>query len=90
MNSQSQFRLIDNGWLNEFEAAGKLKSDDLLIVSPFIKHRAAERLTTGKKQIRVLTRFSLNNFLEGVSDVSALRPNSMFLAINGASLLRPT
>lgn len=70
--NNSQFRIIDNGWVNEFEAAGKLKADEMLIVSPFIKIRAVKRLARGKKNIRVLTRFSQHDFFEGVSDIDAL------------------
>jgi hypothetical protein len=73
MSSSSQFRLIDHGWKAEFDAAAKLKATGLLVITPFIKHRPAQRLAVGKTQIRVLTRFSLRDFLEGVSDLSALR-----------------
>lgn len=73
MNPSPQFRLIDHGWKAEFEAAVKLKATGLLIIAPFIKDRPAQRLAVGKDQIRVLTRFSLRDFLEGVSDISALR-----------------
>jgi len=73
MSSTPHFRLIDHGWKAEFESAGVLKADDLLIVSPFIKLGAVKRLRHGKKQIRVLTRYSLREFLEGVSDLSALQ-----------------
>lgn len=73
MSVQGTFRLIDHGWKAEFEAAAKLKTDELLIIAPFIKQRAVQRLTPGKRKIRVLTRFSLRDFLEGVSDISALR-----------------
>src|ERR1043165_8032246 len=73
MNPSLHFRLIDRGWKAEFESAGKLKTDELLIVSPFIKQRAVEQLTAHKKRIRVLTRFCLRDFLEGASDLSALR-----------------
>ena len=68
----SGFRLTDHGWKSEFEAAAKLKADELLIIAPFIKQKAVQRLTAGKNAIRVLTRFSLREFLEGVSDLSAL------------------
>lgn len=69
----AQFRLIDHGWRREFEDAGKLKACDLLIISPFMKTRAVKRLTHGKENIRVLTRFCLHDFFEGVSDLGALR-----------------
>ena len=73
MNSSPQFRLIDHAWKAEFEDAAKLKTSELLVIAPFIKHRPAQRLAVGKNQIRVLTRFSQRDFLEGVSDLSALR-----------------
>src|SRR5438552_2765248 len=67
------FRLIDCGWIEEFQAASKLKTDELFIISPFIKLRSVKRLTAGKKKIQVLTRFALSDLFEGVSDLSALR-----------------
>ena len=73
MSVSPLFRVIDHGWKSEFEAAAKLKTGDLLVVAPFIKHRAVQRLAAGKTHIRVLTRFSLRDFLEGVSDLSALQ-----------------
>ena len=73
LNRSRSFRLIDHGWKAEFDAATKLKADELIIISPFIKTRALQRLTATKKTIRVITRFSLRGFLEGVSDINALR-----------------
>jgi hypothetical protein len=73
MNPAPSFRLIDHGWRKEFESAGKLGPDELLIVSPFIKQSAARALIKGAKRARVLTRFSLREFAEGVSDIAALR-----------------
>jgi len=73
MSSAPQFQLIDHGWKTEFETAGALKANDLLVISPFIKRGAVQQLTHGKKRIRVLTRHSLREFLEGVSDLNALR-----------------
>ena len=48
------FRLIDCGWIEEFQAASKLKTDELFVISPFIKLRSVKRLTAGKKKIQVL------------------------------------
>lgn len=73
MTTTARFRLIDHDWTAEFAAAAKLKTDEVLITSPFIKESAALRLTKGKKPVRVLTRFSLRDFAERVSDTSALR-----------------
>ena len=70
--STKSFQLIDHNWTSVFEQAVTLKANDLLIVSPFIKLGAVKRLTAGQKSIRVLTRFSLHDLLEGVSDLSAL------------------
>jgi hypothetical protein len=57
----------------EFQAASKLKTEELFVISPFIKLRSVKRLTAGKKKIQVLTRFALSDLFEGVSDLSALR-----------------
>jgi hypothetical protein len=73
LNHKVKFQLIDHGWEAQFETASMLKAKQLRIMSPFIKKRAAARLARGKKDIRVLTRFSLPEFAEGVSDLSALR-----------------
>jgi hypothetical protein len=44
------------------------------IASPFIKDGAVEKLLSGtSSSLRVLTRFNLDNFRDGVSDTSALR-----------------
>src|SRR5437016_3651003 len=67
------FRLIDCGWIKEFQAASKLKADELFVISPFIKLPSVKRLTAGKEKIQVLTRFALSDFFDGVSDLSALR-----------------
>jgi HKD family nuclease len=44
------------------------------IASPFIKHGAVEGLLSeASLSLRILTRFNLEHFREGVSDISALR-----------------
>lgn len=69
------FRLIDSGWDKVMDDALRAHHADFRIVCPFIKKRPAEHLLTlGKfKAIQVITRFSLRDFAEGVSDISALR-----------------
>ena len=69
------FRLIDAGWDSEFDACLQGDRSTLRIVCPFIKARAAERLLRHGKlgKLQVITRFNLNDFCDGVSDLSALR-----------------
>ena len=68
------FRLVDSGWdkiLGEALAADKSR---VRIICPFIKEKAAKRLLEhGRpKQLKVITRYDLNCFRDGVSDVAAL------------------
>lgn len=69
------FRLVDSRWDAELETAAHASASGLRIVSPFIKLGAAERLVDagGAGVVEVLTRFDLNGFYAGVSDVAALR-----------------
>lgn len=62
-------------WLGEFRSALDAGSDGVRIASPFIKQGAVARLFEGRSTspIRVITRFNLDHFYEGVSDISALR-----------------
>jgi len=69
------FRLVDSGWdriLDEALAADKSR---VRIICPFIKERAAKRLLDyGRpKQLEVITRYDLNCFRDGVSDIAALK-----------------
>lgn len=67
------FRLVDTGWGQELERALCADRSELRIVCPFIKSRALCRLLALKPgRIRVITRFNLNEFAIGVSDVDAL------------------
>ncbi|CAN7290137.1 phospholipase D family protein [Pararhizobium sp. LjRoot238] len=67
-------RLVDAGWTKEFDEGLALESHNLCVISPFIKHRAAKRiLSHAPKSMRVITRFSLSDFADGVSDIGALR-----------------
>jgi hypothetical protein len=68
------FRLIDQGWQNVFDSAVNGRHPELRIVCPFIKKGVAQRLLDlGKpKALRVITRFHLGDFYDGVSDTVAL------------------
>src|SRR5262249_7555418 len=69
------FRLVDSGWQNVLAEALLAHHTELRVVCPFIKRRAAERLLAHGKPstIRVITRFNLRDFYEGVSDTAAIR-----------------
>lgn len=67
-------RLVDSGWSSELIDAVRSDASALQIVCPFIKAAAIERLLAlHPKSVRVVTRFNLNDFADGVSDISALR-----------------
>lgn len=68
------FRLIDSGWEKLLGGAAS-RHASLQIISPFIKTGALTRmLDRGRpKEIKVITRFNLMDFYEGVNDLSALR-----------------
>lgn len=67
-------RLVDGGWWEELEAALGGEASTVRIASPFIKHGAVEGLLPKTcPSLRILTRFNLDHFREGVSDISALR-----------------
>ena len=68
------FRLVDSGWAAELIDGVREGPDELRIECPFIKERALDRLLElGPKNIRVITRFNLADFADGVSDIAALR-----------------
>lgn len=68
------FRLVSEGWGAELENALRRDRSEFKIVSPFIKYRALERLLElGPARVRVITRFSLDDFAKAVSDIEALR-----------------
>jgi len=66
------FQLIHKAWKSEFDNTIKFRGE-LLIISPFIFRAPALRLAKAKTQVRVITRFDLNSFFAGASDLSALR-----------------
>jgi hypothetical protein len=71
---QMTVRLVDAGWGRELTDALGADASELRMISPFIKAGALDRLLSLKPgKIRVITRFNLADFAEGVSDVGALR-----------------
>ena len=67
-------RVVDGGWLREFEDGLELRECETLIVSPFIKSSALRKLVANPSQkIRVVTRFNLDDFAHGASETDALR-----------------
>ena len=67
-------RVVDGGWASELEEALRLDASELLIVSPFIKLGVVARLLKNPAAgARVITRFNLQDFAQGVSDTAALR-----------------
>ena len=68
------YRLVELGWNKEVSEALKRDADELRVVCPFIKMGALERLICRHpKSLKVVTRFNLNDFAAGVSDIAALR-----------------
>ncbi|MCC5829264.1 MAG: phospholipase D family protein [Phycisphaeraceae bacterium] len=69
------FRLVDMGWGQVLGDALAGDRSGVRMICPFIKHKAAERLFGGKMpaSVKVITRFSLDDFARGVNDLSALR-----------------
>lgn len=67
-------RLVDAGWSAELTAALRADPGELRMISPFIKKGALGRLLSpAPEKVRVITRFNLADFAQGVSDVGALR-----------------
>ena len=71
--SQEPIRLVDAGWDQELTAAIRAYPSEVRIVCPFMKKGALERLLSHQPgDVQVITRFNLNDFADGVSDVEAL------------------
>lgn len=68
------FRLIDNGWDSEIRQARSANPESLRIVCPFIKARTLENILNAGQtgDVRIITRFDLNCFNQGVSDLESL------------------
>ncbi|ANL33165.1 phospholipase D family protein [Rhizobium phaseoli] len=76
-------RLVDAGWAEELNTALQLEARNLSVISPFLKQKATRRVLSHSPQlVRVITRFNLADFAEGVSDIAALRS----LLVAGAKL----
>ena len=69
------FQLKDSGWHKLLAEALEADCSQVRILSPFIKEKAAKRLLEFGRpaSLEIITRFNLDNFREGVSDISALR-----------------
>ena len=68
------FRLVDSDWTSEFADALRIDRTRLRIVCPFIKLGALARLLLMQpERVQVITRFSLHDFADRVSDIDALR-----------------
>lgn len=74
------FRLVDSGWAEEIDREMRFRPAALRIICPFIKLATAKRFLNlaAPKTIQVITRFDLNSFNAGVSDLEALE--TLFLA----------
>jgi hypothetical protein len=67
-------RLVDAEWGRELTDGLRADTRSLRIICPFIKAGALERLLSlGPRDVRVITRFNLADFADGVSDIAALR-----------------
>jgi hypothetical protein len=67
-------KLVDAGWGTELTDALRADVSDFRMICPFIKAGALDRLLSHRPiNVRVITRFSLADFAEGVSDVASLR-----------------
>ncbi|HEV2456130.1 MAG TPA: phospholipase D family protein [Verrucomicrobiae bacterium] len=75
INRQQQFELIDRDWGAVLDQAAANDHSELRIICPFIKRNPIDRLLRSGRPsvIQVLTRFNLDGFCLGVSDLSALR-----------------
>lgn len=72
--TEPSFRLISRDWDAEILAARRAAAGPLRIICPFIKKNALSCLLSGAAgDIEIITRFDLNCFNQGVSDLAALR-----------------
>ena len=70
-----KFNLVDSGWAKLLDQALAADCSTVRIVCPFIKLNAARNLLShgNPGTLKVITRFNLDEFAAGVSDISALR-----------------
>lgn len=69
------FRLVDGGWDRVLDERLAADASSIKVICPFIKEKAAKRLLKHGRpsSLEVITRYDLNCFRDGVSDISALR-----------------
>jgi len=73
MTKHDAFWLVSEGWQQEMTNALHMDSSELGIVAPFIKEGALRWLDSPQPgRIRVITRYRIDDFYHGVSDISAL------------------
>ena len=83
--NQDPIRLVGAGWGRELTEAIRADPSAVRIICPFIKKGALDYLMPHRPSdgdIQVITRFNLDDFANGVSDVEALR----MLLDDGASV----
>ena len=69
-----QARIVTGDWRQLFKSNIGTFPTELRIICPFIKADALrDLLRANPKKIRVITRFDLNNFVDGVSDIESLK-----------------
>lgn len=73
-SNMTVFRLIDSGWDREIKQARSTNPGSLRIICPFIKASTLENILKAGNtdDIRIITRFDLNCFNQGVSDLESL------------------
>jgi len=65
---------IDRKWEDEFTKAFREVKEEVLLMAPFIQEGLLRQLLRRKRvNLRVITRYSLSDFHEGVSDINALK-----------------
>lgn len=81
---KADFYLASSGWADEIESGFAESVGGSWIVSPFIKLRPIRDLVPKAKMrsLKIITRFNLDDFYNGVSDIGALR----YLVENGAQV----
>ena len=76
-------RAVEGHWDQELVEGVKFGAGELRIICPFIKVGALKCIPFGRAgRVRVITRFNLADFAEGVSDIDAMR----YLLDHGASV----
>ncbi|MFC1870152.1 phospholipase D family protein [Chloroflexota bacterium] len=67
------FTIIDKQWYSVFQRNTELARQNSLLISPFLRKETLEKLLgDNPKDVRVLTRFNLDEMSRGVNDVKAL------------------